>query len=768
MSMCTASAERTSKLAGIKTHDRLKSNFCRIRGFVRSPGVGAGFGHRDICPQPILLPHTEGKRMKLHLAAIITLALTLAMTPAPLAAQTPAGMTPFTMNSRAGALDHSPVDVSFLLDAPAGKHGFIVVRNGHLATADGQRIRFWGVNITDWSPGSQQIPAKKDAEFWAETLARFGVNMVRFQFLDLRAPRGLIDSKSADTQRFDSAQMDREDYFIAQLEKRGIYIDFNLLVGRPFSEADGVVGAERLGQGAKGTSLFDTRLIELEKQYARELLSHNNPYTGRKYTDDPATALVEINNEDAIDIGYRAPFPFYLRELTGIYNDWLAKHRTPAQVAELRKLTDVQGDAPVPLMQGRGQAPSAPPLRFYAEAEFYRDLQKNYFADMEDYLKQTLGLKSLVIATADHSHTNSGYPMLQATTSMDVIDGHDYWEHPEEYVRKSAMVNDPEHSTVVALSRSAIAGKPYTVSEVNEPFPNDYDGEQIPILASYGLLQDWDAILWYTFEPKASAAWQPYVGDPFDISLDPVKMPELAEGALMFLRGDVSPAHTTDTRSYSAKQVYDSMLLPMSQAPYFTPGFPLCLPLEHEVRISSFDGPPTHDFPKQPMPNPIVADTGQLAWYTSPDKTGMVTIDAPRTQGLIGFVSNNSKSVTNLAANVDNRFCTILLSSLDDKPIAQSAKLLLIAAGRMENTGQQWNSAGTAGTNWGGTPSLIAPVKGTLTLRHVDGARAVLLQPINGAGQPEGAVIHAKKTHAGWVFPLGTPTTTWYEIKVER
>src|ERR1035438_6132703 len=162
-------------------------------------------------------------------------------------------------------------------------------------------------------------------------------------------------------------------------------------------------------------------------------------------------------------------------------------------------------------MQFRGQAASAPSLRFNAEAEFYNDLQRDYFADMETYLKETLGSKSLVIATADHSHSNSDYPVLLAETSMDVIDGHDYWLHPEMYVRKSPMVNDPFNSTVVELSRSAIAGKPYTVSEVNNPFPNNFDGEGIPILASYAAMQDWDGIFWYTFEPKSDPAWKPYV-----------------------------------------------------------------------------------------------------------------------------------------------------------------------------------------------------------------------------------------------------------------
>ncbi|MGB6199736.1 MAG: hypothetical protein WBF35_09325 [Candidatus Acidiferrales bacterium] len=713
--------------------------------------------------------------MKIRLT-VVALMVAFAGTCPLLRAQTTEGMVPFTMDHRGGALSSSPVDVSFLLDAPAGKHGFIQVKDGHLATGDGARIRFWGVNITDWSKGSQQIPPKADAALWAATLARFGVNCVRFQFLDLLTPRGLIDSSRQDTQTLDAEAFDREDYFIAELEKRGIYIDFNLLVGRPFKAGDGVQDADVLRQGEKGTSLYDRRMIELQKDYAQKLLAHLNPYTKLKYTQDPAVALIEINNENAINIGFRPPSPFYLQELTDMYNQWLAKHRTPEQVAKLREIAGVKGDAAaVPLMQPRAPFPGGAPVeaeapaeRIYAEAGFYNDLQHDYFADMENYLKQTLGSKSLVIATADHSHSNSGYPILRATLSMDVIDGHDYWEHPGVYSHKSPMVNDPFNSTVVELSRSAVVGKPYTVSEVNNPFPNDYDSEGFPILAAYGALQDWDAIMWYTFEPKLDPAWKPYVGDAFDIGLDPVKMPELAAGALMFLRGDIAKARSVVERSYTTDQVFSSMILPTTDRPYFTAGFPLYLPLQHEVRISSLDGAATQSFPKEAAPDPIISDTRQLAWYTSPQQTGLVTIDSPRSQALIGFVRANGKAVSNLAAQVENNFCAIQLSSLDGKPIAQASKLLLVAGGRVENTGQEWNSAGTDVTSWGGSPSLIEQVKGSVTLRGLESARAVHVQPIDGAGQPLGATSSAVKDGDGWKISLGAAATTWYEIKVER
>jgi hypothetical protein len=682
-------------------------------------------------------------------------------------AQSQRGMEPFSMDHRRGFLAQSPVDVSYLLDAPAGKHGFVRVEDGHFVTGDGQRIRFWGVNVTDWSRGSRQIPAKEDAPLWAATLARFGVNSVRFQFLDLQVPRGFI--KSGDnTRSLDPEQLDREDFFISELEKRGIYIDFNLLVGRPFSEDDGVHDAKLLHQGAKGTSFFDAKLIELQKEYAKELLGHLNPYTKLKYTDDPAVAIVEINNENAINVGFRAPSAFYEDELTGIYNRWLAQHRSPDQIAKLRTLCGVAPDALAPLVNRRGQPAQTPTERFYTEAEFYTDLQQDYFADMEKYLKQTLGSKSLVIATADHSHSGSGYPVLLAESSMSIIDGHTYWQHPEYYVKKSPMVNDPFNSTVVELSRSAIAGKPYTVSEVNNPFPNDYAGEGIPILAAYASLQDWDGIWWYTFEPKIDPAWKPYVGDAFDVSLDPVKMPELAEGALMFLRFDVQKARSISERSYSRDQVFDSMILPSTDRPFFTPGFPLDLPLQHEVRISSLGGPATQPFENKQTQGPMVSDTHELSWFTSSQQTGLVTVDTPRTQALIGFVKAQGKEVSHLAADVSNSFCTILLSSMDKQPIGSSSKLLLIAGGPIQNTGQTWNSAGTDVTAWGESPTLVDQVRGTITLRKLQGAHAVTVQPIDGAGQPLGAPIQATASGDGWKIPVGAPVTTWYQITVAR
>ncbi|HLK64541.1 MAG TPA: hypothetical protein VKU19_13950 [Bryobacteraceae bacterium] len=674
-------------------------------------------------------------------------------------------LKPYVMNHRGASV--SPADVSFLLDAPAGKTGFVHVQNGHLVDGSGKRLRLWGVHLTDWSRGSVLLPPKEDAAMWAATLARFGVNCVRLHFLDLPAPRGIIDATKPDSRAFDPQQLDRLDYLFAELKKRGIYADLNLNVGRSYKAGDGVSDFDKI-QWGKGLTLFDARLIELEKEYARNLLTHVNPYTHLEYRNDPAIAVVEILNENGLYMGFRAPTPFYEEELTKQYNDWLRQSVAPDTLKTIHEQAGVAADGSVPRLKGPEVA-NAPKERYETELPFYMDAENHFYQDMSRYLKQTLGVKAPITGTADHSHTSSSYTMLASLSKLDILDGHIYWQHPGSPPPvNTPMVNDPLHSTVVQLSRTAFAGKPYTVSETNHPFPNDWASEGIPTIAAYGSFQDWDAIIMYTFEPKLAADWKPYVGDPFDISLDPVRMTEMAAGALTFLRADVATARQTVARTYSKQQVLDSRRLPArTEQPYFTPGFPLALPLEHAVRIRSLDGPPTEQYAASNA-SPIVSDTRELSWYTTPENTGVLTVETDRTQALIGFLKANPKTLKNLSADVANNFATIVLSSLDAKPLVRSGRMLLTTGSRVSNTGLKWNEAHTRVASQGESPSLIEPVSGTVMLRALESAVAVSASALDGAGKPVGEPIAAKKQAGGWELPIGDPVTTWYVVSVRR
>lgn len=691
--------------------------------------------------------------------------LALSLLPATAAAQWDDNLLrPFVMNHRAAGA--SSVDVSFLLDAPAGKNGFVRGQGGHLVKPDGSRLRLWGVHLTDWSRGSVLLPPKEDSPMWARTLARYGVNCVRLHFLDLDAPRGIIAAGGADSRSFDPQQLDRLDFLVSELKKRGIYVDLNLNVGRSYKAGDGVHDFDKI-RWAKGMTLYDPRLIELQKEYAKQILTHVNPYTKTEYRNEPAVAIVEILNENGLWVGFNAPTPYYDEELTAQFNAWLKTNLAPAALQRLRDIAGVSADASIPRLKGP-EVGAAPKERFNAEMSFIAETETKFYVDMARYLKDTLGVKVPITGTADHSHTGSSYPMLTALSKLDILDGHVYWQHPGSPPPvNTPMVNDPLHSTVVQLSRTAVAGKPYTVSEFNHPFPNDWASEGIPILAAYGSFQDWDAIIVYTFEPKRDPDWKPYVGDAFDISLDPVRMTQMAVGALTFLRGDVRPAKETVTRSYSREQVFESRRLGRDQQPLFTPGFPPSIPLLHGIRIGSLDGRPTSPAAASGATT-IVSDTKELVWRTSAQNTGLVTVETDRTQALIGFVKANGQSVKNLSAEIDNTFASIELASLDANPISRAARMLLSAGSRVSNTGLRWNPERTRTLDQGGSPSLVEPVTGNIVLRNLDGATAVSAMALDGAGNAIGEPLSATKTAAGWKLTIGNPVTTWYVVSVKR
>lgn len=183
-----------------------------------------------------------------------------------------------------------------LLHRPAGKYGRVYVgEDGHLY-AGGRRIRFLGTNVA----GSAAFPERGAAERIAARMAKFGINLVRFHHMDNPWEENIFVEGS--TRELDPENLDKLDYFIYQLERNGIYVDLNLLVSRKFTSADGlppeIEELEWKDQHVLGFFVED--VLELEKEYARQLLTHRNPYTGLTYTEDPAVAFVEIVNEHGL------------------------------------------------------------------------------------------------------------------------------------------------------------------------------------------------------------------------------------------------------------------------------------------------------------------------------------------------------------------------------------------------------------------------------------------------------------------------------------
>lgn len=201
--------------------------------------------------------------------------------------------------------DASPgiTDLSGSLVKPAGRLGPVTVsKDGHFQ-AGRQRIRFFGVNMCFGAT----VPQKEHAEIVARRMAKFGINVVRFHHMDTGDyPRGIINGKGAGSGDIHPEALDRLQYFIAQLKQNGIYANLNLLVGRRFRAVDGLPPEiEKLDWKDRHLiGFWDAHHLELQKAYARALLTAVNPYTQLSFAEDPAVAFVEINNEQGLIHGW--------------------------------------------------------------------------------------------------------------------------------------------------------------------------------------------------------------------------------------------------------------------------------------------------------------------------------------------------------------------------------------------------------------------------------------------------------------------------------
>ena len=189
-----------------------------------------------------------------------------------------------------------------------------------------QRVRIWGVNLSFGA----NFPTHQDAPHVAERLAASGVNSVRCHHMDTsRWPRGIWNEKDGRT--IEPQALDRLDFFINELAQRGIWVNINLHVGRAHSPYLGL--PETNSNYDKVAGIFTPALIDAQKQYARDLLGHVNPYRKVRYADDPAVAFVEITNEDSFfmwngDETLRTLPPFYEEILCGQFNGWLKRRYT--------------------------------------------------------------------------------------------------------------------------------------------------------------------------------------------------------------------------------------------------------------------------------------------------------------------------------------------------------------------------------------------------------------------------------------------------------
>lgn len=305
------------------------------------------------------------------------------------------------------ALPGSALDASSLNHMPAGINGAITVKNGVFVTgSNGERIRFWGCNLSS----NEAFVDAETADRLAKRLAQGGINIARLHHLDnpwsVDSAGSLWTPGSKDRIRIDPSQLDKLHRLIAALKEQGIYSNINLKVSRTHTVEDGFPPSiESTPQFQKRIDYFQSQIVDYQKDYARQLLTTVNPYTGLSPVDDPAVAIIEINNENSLlgmrtrDIGaglHLIPEPF-AGELKGLWNSWL-KDRYDSSESLRKAWAPKQADSISPV--------TTPASRWHSDAQPGNavDIQSNRVDAVRIHVAESDGVRWRAAAYLDKLH----------------------------------------------------------------------------------------------------------------------------------------------------------------------------------------------------------------------------------------------------------------------------------------------------------------------------------------------------------------------------
>lgn len=468
----------------------------------------------------------------------------------------------------AGLLDHgAPLDLSDFLQVDG---------RGHFVDAQGQRVRFWGINVASESVFQ---PIER-IDTCIERIRRAGFNLVRIHHVDGTA-RGIVTG-TPDSLTFDQPKLRQLDYWIDRLGRAGIAVYLDLLDYRAFVPGDGIAKANDLGRAAKPYAVFDPALIDHQQRYAKALLrEHINPFNGRCYADDPTIVLLELFDENGLFIrrrGWPGLVHPYRAQLTGLWNDWLAETYgttarlrlawgasgagEPLQPAESVELRTVR----LPDLELGPDEPAGSPAARLARARssdaarFAYTVHRRYYRQMRSYLRDELGVRVPLTAVGDAEVVPD---LLAVAEELDFVGCNYYWDHPIfragqawqmpflfHFRNPLRSLDETTFPAQAALAR--MANRPLVIREWNPCFPNPHRAAGMVEAAAYACLQDIDAMILFTYGAVPTHRQVGY----FDVHQDPARWGLAAALGELYRSSAVAPARSRIELAYSATDTF--------------------------------------------------------------------------------------------------------------------------------------------------------------------------------------------------------------------
>jgi hypothetical protein len=457
------------------------------------------------------------------------------------------------LENRKNIVAGSALDFSAMgwTDAPAGKHGWLKAVDGHFEFEGlpGVEQRFYGVNLCE----TANFPDHAMADELVTRLKRLGYNSIRLHHHDGIWKDAIVSRKveklkskkvpqqsAPDNQPFNLStfqpfnfdegdDIDRFDYLAAVAISNGIYVTTDLYVSRNVAWRD--IGFDR--DGFVPNNVFKS-LVALHEpafenwaSFARDFLLHENPYTGRRYVDEPGMPLLCLVNEGPMKWAWST-----VKKMDCVKEKW----------REWRKRECSQSFAIDNCSQIGNFADSAAAQCFaaYVEREAF---------EREKAFLESLGCKALL--TSQNCADNQA--MASMRSAYDYVDNHFYHGNPQFLgtLWKGAFRFDggnpakAEGLSLVNAAFTRIVGKPYTITEWNFSGPSRHRAAGALLAGTMAARQEWSGMWRFAYSHVERGLADGY-GAPhlFDLAVDPVNLASERAVMCLFLRGDMAPLET--------------------------------------------------------------------------------------------------------------------------------------------------------------------------------------------------------------------------------
>lgn len=379
-----------------------------------------------------------------------------------------------------------------------------------------------------------------------------GYQMVRLDFLESI----LMEGRQQDFD-YNPEQLDRFYYLVYALKQNGMYLILNGL-----SNGNGGYGniherwisKKHLHAGI----YFDTKKQDHWKKLIQNMYGQVNPYTKQTILQDPVLAGVILVNEGNLVFLNRQGVDSTLKPY---FSNWI--NQKYGGQAQLKQAWGPELNADESISNGNIAFPKPDAWtskRMTDTQAFFYETEKKTVAWMTSYMR-TLGYQGLVTSYnlwhAPAAHASRG--------QLPWVDMHNYFAHPEYLSNGKMRVNQDSMLATGAnyIRELAIArhwGKPFTVTEHGQVFWNPYRRENSLALPAYAALQGWSGICQHSGAVDLSYA--PTLGrkqiiHPFAVGTDPIARVTETLSALLFLRGDVSPAKHTINIRFDPKDAFE-------------------------------------------------------------------------------------------------------------------------------------------------------------------------------------------------------------------